>query len=151
MPGRLDRITVAGVVAFALAIPAVAQGASERGRILDRINDARARHGLAALRGSDSLRHSATAFSRHLMRTQRFAHAARIHASPRFRTLGETLAIRLGSRRWRPRAVVRAWLRSPGHRALLLTGAFRYAGSGYSRGRFGGRRAVIWVLHLGAR
>jgi uncharacterized protein YkwD len=147
MPG--GRKVAAGVVALALAVPAAAQAGSERDPILDAINDARARHGLKSLRASDSLRRSASGFAGHLMRTQRFAHAARIHASSRFRMLGEALAIRVGSRRWRPRAVVRAWLHSAGHRALVLSSDFRYAGAGYSDGRFGGRRAVIWVLHLG--
>jgi streptogrisin C len=140
---------VAGVVVLALAVPAAAQAGSEPDPILDGVGDARARHGLAPLRASHSLRRSASAFAGRLMRTQRFAHAKRIHASSRFHTLGETLAIRMGARRWRPCAVVRAWLRSAGHRALLLSPAFRYAGAGYSHGRFGGRRAVIWVLHLG--
>jgi uncharacterized protein YkwD len=119
--------------------------------MLDGINGARARHGLAPLHSSNSLHRSASAFAGHLMRTQRFAHATRIHASSRFRTLGETLAIRIGARRWRPRAVVRAWLHSPGHRALILSRGFRYGGAGSARGRFGGRNAVIWVLHLGSR
>lgn len=140
-----------GVVALALAVPAAANAGSERDPILDGVNGARAQYGLAPLRSSNSLHRSASAFAGHLMRTQRFAHANRIHASSRFRTLGETLAIRIGSRRWRPRAVVRAWMHSPEHRALILSRSFRYAGAGYSRGRFGGRKAVIWVLHLGSR
>jgi uncharacterized protein YkwD len=148
MPGT--RIVVTGVVALALAVPAAANAGSERDPILDGVNGARARHGLAPLRSSNSLHRSASGFAGHLMRTQRFAHANRIHASSRFRTLGETLAIRIGSRRWRPRAVVRAWMHSPAHRALILSRSFRYAGAGYSRGRFGGRKAVIWVLHLGS-
>jgi streptogrisin C len=147
MPGT--RIVVAGVVVLALVVPAAAQARSERDPILRGVNDARARHGLAPLRASHNLHRSASAFAGHLMRTQRFAHANRIHASPRFRSLGETLAIRMGTRRWRPRAVVGAWLRSAGHRALILSPAFRYGGAGLSRGRFGGRPAVIWVMHLG--
>ena len=144
-------MVVAGVLAVGLAVPAAANARSEQASILDRINEARARHGLSRVDASGSLRRSASAFAGHLMRTQRFAHANRIHASSRFRVLGETLAIRVGSRRWRPRAVVRGWLHSPGHRALLLSRSFRYAGAGSSRGRFSGRQAVIWVLHLGSR
>jgi uncharacterized protein YkwD len=144
-------MVVAGVVAVALALPSAAQAGSERDPILRGVNAARARHGLASLRPSDSLHRSASAFAAHLMRAQRFGHARRIRASPRFRTLGEALALRTGPRPWRPRATVRAWMRSPGHRALILSRDFRYAGAGYSRGRFRGRKAVIWVLHLGAR
>jgi uncharacterized protein YkwD len=145
------RSVLAGVVAFALAVPVSAQAGSEGDPILDATNSARAKHGLSSLRASPSLHRSASAFARHLMRTQHFAHANRIHASSRFRTLGENLAIRLGSRRWRPRAVVRAWMHSPGHRALILSRAFRYGGGGCAPGRFGGRKAVICVLHLGSR
>jgi uncharacterized protein YkwD len=147
MPGT--RICVAGVVALILAVPAAAQAGSARDPILDYVNKARARHGLAPLRASNSLHGSATAFAGHLMRAQRFGHDTRIHAGSRFRMLGEALAIRIGTRRLRPGATVRAWLRSPGHRALVLSSKFRYAGGGYSRGRFGGRGAVISVLHLG--
>jgi uncharacterized protein YkwD len=124
---------------------------SEGDPLLDGINGARARHGLAPLRSSDRLHRSASAFAGHLMRTQRFAHSNRNHASSRFRTLGEMLAIHIGSPRWQPRAVVHAWLHSAAHRALMLSRKFRYAGTGHSRGRFGGRKAVIWVLHLGSR
>jgi uncharacterized protein YkwD len=126
-----------------------AQAGSARDPILDYVNKARARHGLVPFRASNSLHGSASTFARHLMRAQRFAHDTRIHASSRFRMLGEALAIRVGTRRLRPRATVRAWLRSPGHRALVLSRNLRYAGAGYSRGTFGGRRAVISVLHLG--
>ncbi|HEY6776893.1 MAG TPA: CAP domain-containing protein [Thermoleophilaceae bacterium] len=149
MPGA--RIVVAGVVALAVALPAAAEAGSEGDPLLDGINGARARHGLAPLRSSDRLHRSASAFAGHLMRTQRFAHSNRNHASSRFRTLGEMLAIRIGSPRWQPRAVVHAWLHSAAHRALMLSRKFRYAGAGHSRGRFGGRKAVIWVLHLGSR
>jgi uncharacterized protein YkwD len=145
------RKVVAGVVAFALAVPVIAQARSEGDPILDATNSARARHGLPSLHRSRSLHHSATAFARHLMRSQRFAHDNRIHASSRFRTLGENLAIRIGSRRWRPRAVVGSWMHSPGHRALMMSRGFRYAGAGCARGRFGGHKAIICVLHLGSR
>jgi uncharacterized protein YkwD len=149
MPGA--RIVVAGVVALDVALPAAAEAGPEGDPLLDGINGARARHGLAPLRSSDRLHRSASAFAGHLMRTQRFAHSNRNHASSRFRTLGEMLAIRIGSPRWQPRAVVHAWLHSAAHRALMLSRKFRYAGAGHSRGRFGGRKAVIWVLHLGSR
>jgi uncharacterized protein YkwD len=133
-------------VVLALALAPAAHG----NPVLDEVNQARARHGLAALRASESLERSASAFARHLMRSQRFAHGRRIRASRRFRTLGEALALRVGPRPLRHATTVRSWLRSPGHRALLLSRSFRYAGAGWTRGRFGGRPAAIWVLHLGS-
>jgi uncharacterized protein YkwD len=52
----------------------------------------------------------------------------------------------------RPRytATVRAWLASPPHRAVVLSGAFTHAGAGIARGVFNGRNSTIWVLHVGA-
>ncbi len=65
--------------------------------------------------------------------------------------VGENLAYgtrRLGT----PRANMRSWLHSPGHRRALLDPAFREIGIGLVRGRYlGSRRAEVWVAHLGYR
>jgi uncharacterized protein YkwD len=116
--------------------------------MIDKINAARARHGAPPLRPSPSLRRSALAFARHLMRRDLFGHAARIRASPRFHALGEVLAIHRGGR---PRRsfTVRAWMGSPGHRSVLLSRMFRRVGAARVRGRFHGRRTTIWVVQVG--
>jgi uncharacterized protein YkwD len=116
--------------------------------MIDKINAARARHGAPPLRPSPSLRRSALAFARHLMRRDLFGHAARIRASPRFRALGEVLAIHRG-RRPRRSFTVRAWMGSPGHRSVLLSRMFRRVGAARARGRFHGRRTTIWVVQVG--
>jgi uncharacterized protein YkwD len=84
------------------------------------------------------------------MRTDSFHHASRIQASSRFKRLGEALALHPG---WRPKrsVTVRRWLRSSGHRALLLSSRFRYVGAGMARGRYGSGYATIWTLQLGSR
>lgn len=137
------------VVSGLSVIPAAAardqRGAME---MVGAINEVRAQHGLASLRPSDSLRRSSFAFARRLMRTDRFGHAARIHASSRFRMLGEALAYH-SDHRLRKSLTVRGWMQSPPHRALVLSRDFRWIGAGYARGRLGGRPATIWVLHLG--
>jgi uncharacterized protein YkwD len=113
------------------------------------INMARLAHGLPPLRRSRSLAGSARLFSRHLAATRRFAHAARIQTSARFRTRGEILA-NLGGHTWDRARTVRMWLRSPPHRAVLLSREFRYLGAGRSAGDLGYGPATIWVVHFGS-
>jgi uncharacterized protein YkwD len=112
--------------------------------MVGRINRVRRRHGLRPLRASPSLTRSARRFGRYLMRTDRFGHDSHIWASGRFRVKGEVLAFHRG---WRPRRAktMRSWMRSPSHRSVLLSGRYRALGAAGVRGRFGGRRATIWV------
>ena len=134
--------------ALSLSLPAMAGAASSP--LVDELNKVRSARGLPAVRYSKPLARSATGFARRLMRANRFGHAGKISTRARFRRLGETLARRRG---WSksPSAVIRLWLRSPGHRALILDPRFRWAGDGRSRGHFGAHRNTIWVMHLGGR
>jgi uncharacterized protein YkwD len=118
-------------------------------RLVGKVNEIRRGHGLRPLQVSRSLARSAGRYSRRLMVADVFGHAGRVQASSRFRRLGETLALHSG-RRYKAGAVVRWWMRSPGHRTVLLDGSMRYIGAGGLRGRFRGRRAVIWTVHVGA-
>ncbi|MBX5468925.1 MAG: CAP domain-containing protein [Thermoleophilaceae bacterium] len=130
--------------------PAVADGPSATDLMVRKINDLRRAHGLRPLIVSRSLTRSASAFSRELMREDRFGHDARIEASGGFRRLGEVLAFHTG----RAPAValtLRAWASSPEHRAILLSSRFRSIGLGRTSGRFHGYRATIWVGQLGHR
>jgi uncharacterized protein YkwD len=137
------------VLATALALPGGAS-ASKSIDMLNAVNMVRAQHGLPAVHYSRTLAHSAHSYSATLMRTGYFGHDSRIHASRRFRTLGEILEWRRGLRPavW---ATLRDWMNSPPHRAVILDGEFRYAGAGYVRGRFHGRRATIWAMHFGRK
>jgi len=47
------------------------------------------------------------------------------------------------------RRTLRSWLASPAHRKLVLNRGMPWIGLGMARGRFGGHRAVIWVLQVG--
>jgi uncharacterized protein YkwD len=116
--------------------------------MVDKINRVRAAHGMTALRYSRSLARSSSRYSRHVLRTDRFAHASRIMASRRFSSLGEVLALSAG---WkiRRRRTLRLWLGSPGHRTVLLSSSYRYIGAARVRGRFGGSRAMVWTVQLG--
>jgi len=129
MPGHL-RTTLAlllSVCALAFAAPAQAEPTTMEHRLIERINDVRAAHGLRALRLGPRLQRGAHAWSRYLMRADSFYHG-RLAAGT-----GEILA--WGTCSWfRPAQAVRMWLDSPSHRALLLRPGFRYVGTGWTSG-----------------
>ena len=114
------------------------------------VNEVRAQHGLPALAGSTTLHQSARRYAEWMLRADYFGHLSRIRASSRFSMLGETLAWHSGHRP-RVASTVRRWLKSPPHRAVILSGKFRYAGAGTRADRFRGRRTRTWVMHFGAR
>ena len=105
------------------------------------INSARAHYGLSHMRSHRRLARAADAHTRHMLAADFFAHGAfsrRVRHYARFRSIGETLA---WSSRCSARHVVRMWLNSPGHRAVLLNGSFRrvgVCGTGGRIGAFGG-------------
>jgi uncharacterized protein YkwD len=112
------------------------------------VNGVRAAHGLARLRHAPVLERSARAYAGWMLRANYFGHRARIQTSRAFRVLGETLAWHSGRQalvHW----TLRAWLRSPAHRAVILHRPFRWLGAGIRRGRFKGMPATMWVLHMG--
>jgi uncharacterized protein YkwD len=115
--------------------------------IVGRINRARRRNGLRPLRASGSLMRSSRRFGRYLMRHDRFGHDAHIWASRRFRYKGEVLAFHRGWRAGRG-STVRGWMRSPSHRSVLMSSRYRLVGATPVQGRFGGRRATIWVAQV---
>ncbi len=135
----------------ALLIPAgsATAGPPARAVMIAGINDFRASLGLPRLRASRSLNRSAVAFARLQMRTGRFGHSSRgIQASRRFAVRGEVLEIHRG-RPARYRSALRSWKHSGSHRSVLLSRRIRYIGAGYVRGRYHGRNAGIWVVHVG--
>jgi uncharacterized protein YkwD len=138
------------VLATLLALPAAASAKPAHLRVLDRVNEIRSNHGLKPLRFASSLSHSARRYSRTMMSRGYFGHSSRIHASRRFRSLGEILEYHRG-RRARVGGAVRRWMSSPSHRSVILSSHFRLAGAGATKGRFHGRPATIWVMHFGRR
>jgi uncharacterized protein YkwD len=137
------------VGAWARAAPAWgSSGESKQAAMVRAVNDARTSHGLRPLRPAPRLARSARAYARWMLRVDYFGHVGRIRTSARFRVLGETIAWHTG-RRARVRATLRSWLRSPPHRALILSRRFRCIGAGQARGRMDGRQSTTWVLHLG--
>jgi uncharacterized protein YkwD len=142
---------IAMACAVLVAAPEASAGErlSDGERMIGAVNALRASHGLAPVGFSRSLARSSRRYAAWQMSADWFGHADRIRAVGRWSSLGETIAIHRGHRP-RVHVTVRKWARSPGHAALLLSPTFSQAGAGLSRGRFGRRRATIWVLQLGS-
>ena len=137
----------------ATALATVPQSAlavrSARGNEMMRvINNMRANAGLRPLRPSDRLVRSSRARSELMMRADFFAHPSHLRV-PSFDRVGEVLELH-GGHAPQPRRVLRRWVNSYGHRAVL-TGRYRRVGAARAIGRYGGRRATIWVVRVGTR
>jgi uncharacterized protein YkwD len=116
-------------------------------RIVARINDARARAGLNRIRVYQ------TCLDRHAERwAKNLAESGRLQHRNQYRVLGacnlhwtgETLARGAGG--LTPGAMVRAWMHSPGHRAVLMKPRANLAGVAIRRDAQG---RVIGVVNLG--
>jgi uncharacterized protein YkwD len=122
------------------------------------INKARTSHGLRGFAWNRALARAATRHARDMSRRGYFAHqraggpslARRARAAGfRGRNVGEAIAYGCGSLAT-PTSIVSAWLASPGHRAILLSGR-RRVGVGVARrppANCGGRGAT-YVLDAG--
>ena len=147
---------------LALPAPAGAGPAHMDGReraMLRGINRERAHYGLGRLRASGRLARAADYHSWEMLDANFFAHESRDGSSfdrrvRRFaplRTVGETLAMIGGCGRGSARRVVRMWMNSPPHRAILLSSAFRRIGLAKRTGDLGGTRACVVTADFGSR
>lgn len=116
-----------------------AKGTKARRRAIScLVNRARAASGLPSFRGSRPLARAASGHARDMARARYFAHQraggpsltqrAR-RAGWRGRTIGEAIAYGCG-RSGTPAAILKMWLNSPPHRAILLSDHLRKAGIG---------------------
>jgi uncharacterized protein YkwD len=147
----LSRLPVALLTGFLIAITvALPASASPQSDAISQLNQIRASSGLPALKASESLFRSSTRYARKMVATDYFGHASRIAASSAFGRVGETLEMHSG---WRPNAgaTITEWMNSPGHRAVLMSRAYRWVGMGIARGKIGSRLVTVWVAHVGAR
>jgi uncharacterized protein YkwD len=135
------------VVLASLALPAIASASSAAVQMVHKVNSIRHAHGLRSVAMNRSLQHSAGAYAHHMMHSGYFGHASRIHASGRFRTLGEIIEMQRGGSN--VGLAFNSWIHSPEHRSIILSGGFRFAGAGFVSGRFHGHRTTIWVMHFG--
>ena len=127
--------------------------------IVRAINRQRTQHGLGKVRSSARLARAADYHSLEMLDADYFAHDSRdgspfdrrVRRFARHRVLGETLAMLGGCGKGSPRRVVRMWMNSPGHRAILLSSAYRRVGLGKRIGRLGGDRACVVTADFGSK
>jgi uncharacterized protein YkwD len=133
--------SIASVGATADALPTTTSLSATRRETLCLLNRERAQRGLRPLRLSARLSQASASHSRNMVRKRFFEHGnfvARI-LNARYATrrqawaLGENIAWGTGSL-GTPTQTVRAWMRSPGHRANILSRRFRDIGIGIALG-----------------
>jgi uncharacterized protein YkwD len=129
-----------------LALTGSAHAAAIDGReaaVIERINAVRAQHGRSRLTLDDRLSRAADRHSRRMARARTLAHRVWGEAAlgTRLRwAIGDAYAgevIFWASGSVRSARIVRAWMRSPGHRHTLLSERFTRAGIGIREGRYG--------------
>ena len=142
------RLLGAGALAAVAAVPVPAHAAGTDVSVVKRVNTVRARHGLPALRISHALDRAAAAHCQAMASGGSLTHGtleSRLEQYASASTFGETIA-------WMPTpspaAVVRAWLRSPPHRAVLLSGQFHRIGVAAQAARMGGRSGTTYTADL---
>lgn len=146
VPGVPAQARTWAVPAADPAVDATAELDEFETRVLVRVNKARARRGLRKVRVFHScVDRTSERWARRLNRTGLLEHRDQTEVLDRcgLSWAGETLARGVGLT---PRATVRAWLGSPGHRAVLLKKRARWAGVGAeadSEGR------LVAVLNFG--
>jgi uncharacterized protein YkwD len=141
-------LTAAAAPAAGAAGPGFDRG--ERS-VVRSINKARAGYGLKRLHRTHRLARAADVHTRHMLGADFFSHGAfaqRVRRYASFRRIGETIA---WTSRCSARNVVRMWLASPGHRAVLLSSKYRRVGVGRRTGRLGARRACMVTADFASR
>ena len=134
-PPRVALATLACAGIVGAAAPAEAAPTRSEKRLVAKVNNVRQAHGLAKVRISARLNRSAHRWARHLRRSDSFYHARLTSGT------AENLAWATCS--WgSPRALVRMWMGSPTHRAIMLDRSARRVGPGVSTGRYRGYRCV---------
>lgn len=130
------------------------------------INKKRAKHGLRSLKRHKALQRAAQRHSNRMEDSGCFSHQCSGEGSldARLRSTGYIS----GARSWRyseniawgkgrratPRAIVRAWMRSSGHRANILGSSFRHIGVGFAKGtpyRKGDNNGGLYTVDFGRR
>jgi uncharacterized protein YkwD len=153
MRSLLSRIAV-GVVILALPTAAGAAGSvsyqsGSEHQVLVLLNQIRASHGLPLLSANAALRSAARAHSAEMLQQGYFEHdsrgeswVARIGRYLRSPLVGEDLALGRGAS-GSPAGLVGQWMRSPAHRAVILTAGLHRVGLGVAMGSFNGAPGAI--------
>ncbi|NLE21620.1 MAG: CAP domain-containing protein [Actinobacteria bacterium] len=168
MTRRLTGAAVAALLAVLVlgATPALAfDRSANEAALLKLINQARTRRGLTAVKVVRTLDKAALAHSRDMIARDYFSHSSRAGASVAARarkagystsgwsswSIGEVIALGSGSK-GKVRSVFKAWMRSSGHRKVILRKSWRDVGIGCSRGTYKGVRGVcMYTVDFGRR
>jgi uncharacterized protein YkwD len=145
------------LLAATFAVPAVASASGARldqkeRAIIRGINHQRAKHGLAPVLASARLARAADYHSWEMLDANYFAHTSRdggsfderVRRYVNKRALGEALAyLGGGCGRGSAHRIVRMWMNSPPHRAILLSSTYRRVGIGKRVGSLGSRKTCM--------
>jgi len=128
-PAASTTATLDTSTALASPVAATTLGEYER-RVQRLVNRRRANHDLRRLRLADCPETTSKRWSRHLAEENEFYHQSMTSVLEKCDAVyaGETL----GRGTMRPRKLVRMWMQSPSHRAVLLSGKSRRIGVGAS-------------------
>jgi uncharacterized protein YkwD len=154
-----------GLLAALVVVPAAAFAGGprldKRERAMIRgINHQRARYGLAAVKPNKHLSRAADYHSWEMLDANYFAHTSRdggpfderVRRYVNKRALGETLAFLGGScGRGSAHRVVKMWMDSPGHRAILLSSSYRRIGLAKRVGSLGSTKACVITADFGSK
>jgi uncharacterized protein YkwD len=176
VPALILVLGAAAIIALALAAPSNAAAAScpavrasiaqvsprvVGGSVLCLVNGERTSRGLTALRAAQPLRLAAARYSHQMVAGSFFDHvspsgstlSSRVRLTGyRGRTLGENIGWGTGSLAT-PVEIVRAWMASPPHRAVMLNRRYREGGVGVASGSPMGAPGpgATFVLDVGTR
>jgi uncharacterized protein YkwD len=122
-------------------------------RVIKLVNRIRASHGLRRLKASRTLAHAASDHTGDMLRADYLSHsssdgtpmATRVRRYTGARWVGENIAV-TSRRRGVARRVVRMWMASPPHRAVLLSPKSRRIGVGRARGRLGNASYSVFTV-----
>ncbi len=146
--------------------PATATDHELRTSVLCLLNQIRENRGIPPFEFNESLRRSASAHSVSMVRSRTLSHygpggstvltrvarAGYLASASRFR-IAENIGAGGGQEFGSPRAIVNAWMRSPGHRENILDRGLRDFGVGVARGNPYGhdRNAATYTVDFGTR
>jgi uncharacterized protein YkwD len=164
----MTRLLVVGVALAALAgvfapVPEVASAdgpshdSTER-RVIGLLNHVRVKQGLRGLRSSGRLGRAADRHTKDMIRRNFFDHTSsdgtsfgkRLNRYTTAAQVGENIGYLRGTRNAAAR-IVRMWMGSAGHRAMILSGSFRRVGVGGRSGRLGRDRVAVFTADFASR
>jgi uncharacterized protein YkwD len=127
-------------------------------KVVRLVNRIRAGHGLRRLRTSRTLARAASNHTHDILRTDTLSHASadgtpmptRVRRYTGADWVGENVAAVWG-RGSAARKVVRMWMASPGHRAVLLSGAASRIGVGRAVGSMAGAQRAVFTADFASR